>query len=139
MRVIVDTSAFISLERIGQLDVLCQLFGSIVRLQAVLDELLAGKASAGSQAAGSAEWITTEPDPISASLRPELGRGETAAIALAYETRADPIVLDDLRARLVATTLGLRVTGTLGVLLAAHREGFGPGVETRSGCSRRRV
>lgn len=107
MRVVVDTSAFIAIERIGELDLLRRLFGSIVRPQAVLDELLAEKdAAAGSQAVGSAEWITTEPDPISASLRPELGRGETAAIALAYETRADLIVLDDLRARFVATSLG---------------------------------
>ena len=59
-------------------------------------------------------------------MRLELGRGETAAISLAHRTRATLIILDDLRARLKATGLGLRVTGTVGVLIAARREGFGP-------------
>jgi len=36
-------------------------------------------------------------------------------------TQADLVVLDDLQARLVAAGLGLRVTGTLGILAAAHR------------------
>ena len=39
-------------------------------------------------------------------------------------THADLVVLDDLQARLVATSLGLGLTGTLGVLVAAHRVGI---------------
>lgn len=52
--------------------------------------------------------------------------GRDRGISLAHETRATLIILDDLRARLKATGLGLRVTGTVGVLIAARREGFGP-------------
>lgn len=130
MRVIVDTSAFIALDRIGQLDLLRQLFGSVVRPQAVLDELLAGgDAHAPSSSVPEADWVKTEPNPKSALLRPELGCGETAAISLAYESQADLIVLDDLQARLVAAGLGLRVTGTIGILLAAQKSGLGPGVD----------
>jgi predicted nucleic acid-binding protein len=130
MRVIVDTSAFIALDRIGQVDLLRQLFGSVVRPQAVLDELLAGGDSHPLSAVlTEADWVATEPNPTSSSLRPELGHGETAAITLAYESRADLILLDDLQARLVAAGLGLRVTGTIGVLLAAHKNGLGPGID----------
>jgi hypothetical protein len=44
MRVVADTSVFIVLDRIGHLDVLPRLFGSVVRPRSVLDELLAGDA-----------------------------------------------------------------------------------------------
>ena len=127
MRVVADTSVFIVLDRIGHLDLLPRLFGTVVRPRSVLDELLAGAAGhSPSAAAIESEWIRTEPDPPSAAMRLDLGRGETAAISLAHETRATLIILDDLRARLTATGLGLRVTGTVGVLIAARREGIGP-------------
>lgn len=124
MRVIADTSPLIALDRIGQLSLLPELFGGIVRPQSVLDELRAGHTKYEfSEDLESAEWIVTEPDPEDAILRQELGAGETAVIALALHTSADLVILDDLRARLVAESLGLKITGTLGVLLAAHRKG----------------
>ncbi len=49
-------------------------------------------------------------------------------ISLAHESQADLIILDDLQARLVASGLGLRVTGTIGVLLAAQKSGAGPSI-----------
>lgn len=58
------------------------------------------------------------------AFRRELGSGETAAITLAYLTKADVVVLDDLQARLVARQLGLRLTGTLGILLASRAAGL---------------
>jgi predicted nucleic acid-binding protein len=60
------------------------------------------------------------------ALRKELGAGETAVLALAYKSGADLVILDDLQARLVAAELGLKITGTLGVLLAAHQQGLEP-------------
>ena len=129
MRVIVDTSTFIALDRIGQVELLRRLFGSVVRPQAVLDELVAGgDVYPLSASLTTADWIRTEPNPKSSSLRPELGSGETAVISLAYESQADLIILDDLQARLVASGLGLRVTGTIGVLLAAQKSGAGPSI-----------
>ena len=120
MRVVVDTSVFITR----------RLFGAVVRPQAVLEELLAGGDTQPlSDAVTAADWIRTEFNPKGASLRPELGRGETAAISLAYESEADLVILDDLQARRVAAGLGLRVTGTMGVLIAARKEGYGPDVE----------
>jgi len=62
------------------------------------------------------------PDPPMMQLRKELGAGETAAITLAYQIKAGLIILDDLAARLVAQELGLRVAGTIGILLAAKEK-----------------
>lgn len=125
MRVIVNTSPLISLDRISRLDALRELYGKVVRPQSVLDEIQAGvgrySVSPDVLASG---WILTEPDPPEMVLRRELGAGETAAIALALRSEADLIILDDLQARLVAQDVGLRITGTLGVLCAAHRAGI---------------
>jgi predicted nucleic acid-binding protein len=125
MRVVVNTSPLIALDRIGQLGLLKRLYGEVVRPQSVLDELLAGvDQHPGSMDLLEAQWIKTEPDPLETVMRRELGAGETAAIALAMRSGADLVVLDDLQARLVAGALGLRVTGTLGVLIAAHQSGL---------------
>ncbi len=51
------------------------------------------------------------------------GRGEKEAIALALDLSA-LIVLDDKRARSYARRVGVRLTGTLGVLLRLHRMGL---------------
>ena len=49
-------------------------------------------------------------------LRFRLGRGGAKTIVLALETNADLFLLDDQEARLEAKRLGLKVTGTLGIL-----------------------
>jgi predicted nucleic acid-binding protein len=125
MLVIVNTSPLIALERIGRLNLLKELFGSVVRPQSVLTELLAGKDRYQlSTELRDADWIVTEPDPVEMLYRKELGAGETAVLALAVKLKAELVVLDDLQARLVATSLGMALTGTLGVLVAAHRKGL---------------
>lgn len=44
-------------------------------------------------------------------------RGEAEAIALARQTSADALLTDDAAARLLATTLGLQVRGSLGIVV----------------------
>ncbi|ASJ03771.1 hypothetical protein A3L09_07870 [Thermococcus profundus] len=50
--------------------------------------------------------------------------GEAETIALALEKDLDLVVLDDKDARKAARGFGLRVTGTLGILLIAKRRGL---------------
>ncbi len=45
-----------------------------------------------------------------------LDPGERAAILLAQELNADLILLDDMKARRIATDRGLAITGILGIL-----------------------
>lgn len=125
MRVIVNTSPLVVLGRIGHLHLLPALFTRLVRPESVLVELEAGRGKYGIPAElENPPWLATEPDPALMQLRKELGNGETAAITLAFQTQADLIILDDLAARLVAQELSLKVTGTLGVLLAAQQRGL---------------
>jgi hypothetical protein len=67
-------------------------------------------------------WLVVEPARDKsrvAQLRTELDAGEAGAIALALERQADLIPVDERLGRQVATALGLRVTGLLGVLAEA--------------------
>lgn len=61
--------------------------------------------------------ITVDPDPTVG-----LGSGESAAIALARQVDA-PVLLDDRQARTVATIGGVRVIGTLAVVVALKDAG----------------
>ena len=61
-----------------------------------------------------------------AGLPVDLGPGEREAIALALETAADLVVLDDQAGRRLARARGLQVTGTVGVLVEARARGLLP-------------
>jgi predicted nucleic acid-binding protein len=69
-------------------------------------------------------WLTVR-DPGGDALsriRADLDAGERAALALALEMDADLVLIDDAAGRREAVSLGIKVTGTIGVLrLAAER------------------
>ena len=64
-------------------------------------------------------------------LSASLGQGESEALALALESKADLILLDDRAARRLATALGIPLLGTLGLLLLAKGAGLIPNVRSR--------
>lgn len=75
-------------------------------------------------------WISIRP-PASAKALPlvtDLGPGEAEVLALGLETPDSILILDDALARQVAGTLGLRVRGTLGILLDAKKRALIPAV-----------
>ena len=51
-----------------------------------------------------------------------LHKGEAEAIALAMQVKADILLLDGKKARALATKLGLRILGTLGILILAKKK-----------------
>ena len=55
---------------------------------------------------------------------PILDEGEASAIALAYNYEDATLILDDLKSRKEATTLGFKITGTLGVLYKMKEQGI---------------
>ena len=57
------------------------------------------------------------------ALNERIDMGESQAITLALESNADFILLDDLKARKTAIRYGLKVIGSLGILLSAKKEG----------------
>lgn len=123
--VVVNTSPLIAFGRIGRLTVLKAMYGHIVCPEAVIQELRAGQDHGGFSLSFLDEgWVRIAPNPPEVGYRRELGDGETSVILHAYQNKSKLVVLDDLPARLYATSLGLAVTGTLGVLMAASKEGI---------------
>ncbi len=53
----------------------------------------------------------------------QLHQGEAEAIALATELKADIVLMDEQEGRQLAFRTGLAVTGVLGILLRAKRDG----------------
>lgn len=122
-----NTSPLLYLYRIGRLEFLATLFGSVWAPTAVLSELEAGAAGGHDVPSPSNySWIQIV-DPANApadNIQMQLGRGESAAIALATEHPERVILLDDALARQTAHDMGLIVWGTLRVLLEAKNTGL---------------
>ena len=129
MLIVSNTSPILNLAIVGQLDLLRQQFSQLQIPPAVLDELKIDEERPGYQsiqAALTTGWIQVQPvsnQSLVQLLRQTLDGGEAAAIALALERQADWILLDERDGRKVAKSLGLQVTGVLGVLLRAKESG----------------
>ena len=117
--VISNSSPLIGLEQIGLLHILESLFGEVRVPLAVVNEV--------APTVSLPEWIVCVPviQPLAAAvMRISLGPGESEAITLALQEQARLVILDDRPARRVAAALGLKVIGTLGLLLAAKNKGL---------------
>ncbi len=124
-KVIVNSTPIIGLADIGRLDLLRQVYGGIVIPQAVYDEIISPNVK--KQVEESRSWITVEQirdDSQKRMYRARLHAGEVEVMILAQEQNAELVILDDNAAKKTAKFLGLNVTGTLGVLLRAKREGY---------------
>jgi predicted nucleic acid-binding protein len=126
MPVISNTSPLLNLAIIDQLDLLRQQFGEILIPKAVLEELRVEEILPGSdhlREALVAGWLqvreVNNPSLVQL-LQRDLDRGEAEAIALALLLDADWIILDGRR---IAKSFGLQVTGILGVVIRASRNG----------------
>lgn len=118
--VIVDSACLIGLERVTRLDLLPTLFDSIIAPPEVEREF-----------GSSLTWlqsIAPTNQALIAKLRTLVDAGEAEAIVLAHEL-GHLVVLDDQQARNVGTSLGLRVSGTLGLLVKAKTAGVIPVVK----------
>jgi len=120
---VADTSPLIAFERLGQLELLQSILGKLYIPPTVREEAFGSNPLS--------EWI--EERQLSQPLAPRimavsLGPGEREAIALALELKATRLLLDDLPARRLASSLGLEIIGTLGLLLWAKEQGLLPAV-----------
>jgi predicted nucleic acid-binding protein len=74
------------------------------------------------------EILSVKSKDIQRLLEMQIDKGESSAIALALEIPDSLLILDDIKARKVATQLGLSNTGTLGIIIKAKLEGIIPSV-----------
>jgi len=120
--IICDTSCFIVLTNIGDLDLLRKVYGQIFTTPEVASEY--GESLP--------EWIIIE-RPVNIQMQQllelQLDKGESSAIALALMTPECTIILDDITARKIAERLGLEITGTLGVIIKAKLNGIIPSIK----------
>jgi predicted nucleic acid-binding protein len=127
MIAVCNTSPISNLIQIQRLPLLFEQFDQVLMPPEVAAELDAGKEFIGAwRAAPGATALTLRPASDRAlvqELSANLHVGEAAAIALAVETAGAILILDESDGRRAATRIGLRLTGTLGLLIAAKRRG----------------
>lgn len=110
-----DSTCLIGLERVSRTDLIPQLFEPIFIAPAIAMEF--GKPIPWTNA-------VVSPDPHEvAALALMVDAGEAEAIAIAVEKNC-LLITDDKQARKVARSLGLRVIGTVGILIRAKRQGL---------------
>lgn len=126
MIIVSNSGPLIALARINKLDLLKHLFNRIFISKETFNELVVkGKGKAGSKQIKSADWIKVKlvKDESSVNiLRIELDKAEAESIVLAQELNANILLIDELIARNIAEALGLKVVGTIGILLKAKTE-----------------
>ena len=120
--IISDTSCFIVLTNIDELDLLHKVYGQIITTIDIATEF--GETLP--------EWV--EIQNVNDKYRQQLlemqiDKGESSAIALALETPDCTVILDDNKARKVAERLGINVTGTIGVIIKAKLRGIIPSIK----------
>jgi len=124
MKVVADSSVLISL---SALDLLRKRFSEVTIPQAVQEEVvIEGTGQPGSQEVQSSNWIRVQEvqDRVFVQLlEAELDQGESEAIALARELNADLVLLDEKDARSKARQIGLRILGTIAILVWANKAG----------------
>ena len=116
MIVVSNTSPLIFLGKIKKLDLLLHLYKKIHIPPMVLEELLREKDEIAYFKAFMPSFTVEKAGGKILDL--QLHGGETEAINLALNKKADIILLDDCKARNAAKSLGLNVKGTLGLLFA---------------------
>jgi predicted nucleic acid-binding protein len=119
--IISDTSCFIILTNIGELEIIEKLYGKITTTIEIATEF-------GEPLPDWVEILSVKGIDTQRLLEMQIDKGESSAIALALEFSDSLLILDDFKARRIATQLGLSITGTLGIIIKAKLEGIIPSV-----------
>ena len=120
--IISDTSCFIILSKINELDLLKKVYGQIFTTPDIVeefDEMLP-------------EWVIVENVSDKSKqriLELQIDRGESSAIALALEMPKSTLILDDFKARKIAQQLGIPFTGKIGVIIKSKLNGIIPSIK----------
>ena len=125
MIVVSDTTPLNYLILIGSVEVLPAIFGRVYAPSAVIAELshVRSPQVVRAWASNTPEWLTVQdPAHLDASLK--LDAGETAAISLALELKADRVLIDERKGYKAVLQRGLKPASTLGVIEEASYRGL---------------
>jgi predicted nucleic acid-binding protein len=128
MIVVSNSSPLIILYKCGLLSILEQLFGSVSIPEAVHHEVVHNtKDRQQSEAISQCSFIQVYPaSTLPVSFSHKLDRGETEAIILASNLKADYLLLDDKRAQKEARQQGISYIPTFALLMKAAQKGIVP-------------
>ena len=101
---------------VGELDLLQKVYGQIVTTPEIAAEF-------GEPLPEWVEIAEVKDKYRQTILELQIDKGESSAIALALETPASVVILDDYKARKIAERLGVTFTGTIGVIIKAKLNG----------------
>lgn len=120
--IISDTSCFIILSKIEELDLLKSVYGQIITTSDIVEEF-------GEKLP---DWVIVQNVADKSRqriLELQIDRGESSAIALALEIQNSTLILDDFKARKIAQQLGISFTGTIGVIIKAKLNRIIPSIK----------
>lgn len=120
--IISDTSCFIILTNIGELEILRKVYGQIATTPEIAAEF-------GETLPEWVEILCVRDKYRQQILEMQIDKGESSAIALALETPNSLLILDDYKARKIAERLGITFTGTIGVIIKAKLKGIIPSIK----------
>jgi len=121
-KIIVDTSCLIILSKIKELYLLKLLYGEVLITGTIakeFDEPLPN-------------WIIICPIKFNEKeflFEKRIDKGEASAIILALEKTNSTIIIDDFKGRALAKELGIKVTGTMGIIISAKNKKLIPSIK----------
>ena len=119
--IISDTSCFIVLAKIGELNLLRDVYKQIITTSDIAAEY-------GEKFPDWVEICEVKDKYRRQLLEMQIDKGESSAIALAIETPGSTLILDDYKARKIAERLHIPYTGTIGVIVKAKLIGLIPSI-----------
>ena len=120
--IISNTSCFIVLSNIGELELLQKVYEQVVTTPDIALEY-------GEPLPSWVEIVTVTDRYTQKLLEIQIDKGESSALALALETPDSTVILDDNKARKIAEQLGINITGTIGILIKAKLKGIIPSIK----------
>lgn len=128
MIIISDTTPIISLLKINRLDLLEKLFGEVLIPNAVYEELTADKRFIDeAKMVINVSYIksvsVSNPEAVRIlRMATGLDQGESEAIVLTDELKADILLMDEAKGRTISGQMGITIMGTIGLLISAYED-----------------
>jgi predicted nucleic acid-binding protein len=132
--IVINTGPILALvAACGDLGILASVYRQVLVPFEVCSEVGAGgRVGFGLTEFAAADYLVKqqEPTPVTPYLSHALGPGEAAVIQLALDRGIPTVCIDESVGRRLARLSGLKVTGSLGVLLKAKRQGLPVRIQT---------
>jgi predicted nucleic acid-binding protein len=115
--VISDTSCLIALNNINSLNILKDLYNEVIITNEVKNEF-------GESLPNWINVVKVQDLQKKRELEEVLDAGEASSIALSLEIEDSILIIDELKGRKIASSLNIKIIGTIGILILAHKKGL---------------